>query len=110
MKTKHIIIFFNVLVLLISALFPMTSHAQSSDNQRAIYIFRNDGDFNAFLNMDVDSITYSKVDLNGFEHSTVVVKEIWTPDSLYRIPLAAIDSINFSAPDPVFKSDLFHIT
>jgi len=110
MKTKHIIIFFNVLVLLISALFPMTSHAQSSDNQRAIYIFRNDGDFNAFLNMDVDSITFSRIDLNGHEHPNVVVKEIWTPDSLYRIPLAAIDSINFNAPDPVFKSDLFHIT
>ena len=110
MKTKHIIIFFNVLVLLISALFPMTSHAQSSDNQRAIYIFRNDGDFNAFLNMDVDSITFSRIDLNGHEHPNVVVKEIWTPDSLYRIPLTAIDSINFNAPDPVFKSDLFHIT
>lgn len=110
MKTKHLIIFLNVFVLLSSALFPIASHAQSSDNQRAIYIFRNDGDFNAFLNIDVDSITFSRIDLNGHEHSNVVVKEIWTPDSLYRIPLAAIDSINFNAPDPVFKSDLFHIT
>jgi hypothetical protein len=78
--------------------------------QYALFTYRNDDDFNAFLNIDVDSITYSNTDLNGVTHGNAVVQQVWTPDSLYRIPLAAIDSVAFRAPDPVFKNDVFHIT
>ena len=94
---------------MITALFPMMAQAQQSSNSYAIYSWQNNGDFNAFLNCNVDSITYSKIDLNGKERRNVVIKEIWTPDSVYRIPLAAIDSITFRAPEPKYKEGVFHI-
>ena len=74
--------------------------------QYAIFTYRNDGDFNAFLNIDVDSITYSNTDLNGVAHANAVVQQVWTPDSLYRIPLDAIDSIGFKAPATEYKPDV----
>ena len=76
----------------------------------AVYVFRNDDDFNAFLNIDVDSITFSRFGLDNLEYSSEVVQEVWTPDSVYRIPLAAVDSIGFHTPSPKYKSDVFHIT
>ena len=92
-----------VAVLTITVLDP----SRPTTDRYAIYNYRNDGDFNAFLNMDVDSITYSKIDLNGKRHPNVVVQEVWTPDSVYRIPLAGIDSIAFKAPEPVMREGLF---
>lgn len=81
----------------------------SKNKQYALYNYRNDSHFNAWLNIDVDSITYSCVDTLGVEHDDIVVQEVWTPDSLYRIPLEAIDSIGFRAPAPVMASDIFYI-
>ena len=74
--------------------------------QYALFTYRNDGGFNAFLNIDVDSITYSNTDLNGVAHGRAVVQQVWTPDSLYRIPLSAIDSIGFKAPATEYKPDV----
>jgi len=107
---KQRILLFSLLVTLFTTLFPTTAFAQEPDSQYAIFTWRNDGDFNAFLNCDVDSIRYSKFDLNGRKHPNVVVQEVWTHDSVYRIPLTAIDSVTFSAPEPVMKDDVFHIT
>ena len=77
--------------------------------QYALFTYRNDGGMNAFLNIDVDSITFSTTDLSGLSHPNAVVQQVWTPDSLYRIPLAAIDSVGFRAPEPIFKDDVFHL-
>ena len=74
--------------------------------QYALFTYRNDGGFNAFLNIDVDSVTYSNTDLDGVIHPNAVVQQVWTPDSLYRIPLAAIDSIGFKAPPTEYKPNV----
>lgn len=75
----------------------LSAMAQSvTDN---IYIYRNDGKFNAFTAGEVESLAYSKKDLNGVEHPDVVVQEIWTADSVYRIPLAVIDSVSVVTPE-----------
>ncbi len=94
-----------VAILTITVLDPV----RPTTDRNAIYNYRNDGDFNAFLNMDVDSITYSKTDLNGRVHPNVVVQEVWTPDSVYRIPLAGIDSIAFKAPEPIMQDGIFYL-
>ena len=75
--------------------------------QEAFYIYRNDGDFNGFFYDDVKSMKCSKLDLEGVEHDEYVVQEIETKDSLYRIPLCAIDSIGFQQPDIIFNEN-FH--
>ena len=105
MKTNRYIL---SLLLLVVSVFNLTP-ANAQQNQYAIYNYRNDGDFNAWLNIDVDSITYSCIDTFGVEHDEVVVQEVWTPDSVYRIPINAIDSIGFHAPKPVMREGLFYL-
>lgn len=102
------IIAVRLLVLLVAVL--MLTPATAQDNrQYAIYNYRNDGHFNGWLNSDVDSITYSCIDTLGIEHDEVVVQEVWTPDSLYRIPLETIDSLGFRAPTPEFREGIFYL-
>ncbi len=96
-----------LLLLLTSVFNILPVYSQSS--QYALYNYRNDGDFNAWLNIDIDSITYSCIDTLGVEHDDIVVQEVWTPDSLYRIPMEAIDSIGFRAPAPVMRDGLFYL-
>ena len=67
--------------------------------QDAFYVYRNDGDFNGFFYDEVVRMGFSKTDLEGVEHEEYVIKEIETADSLYRIPLCAIDSIGFQQPE-----------
>lgn len=96
---------------------PQNNNTSSSDNQSynnqqpqyALYNYRNDNSFNAFLNVDIDKITFSNIGLDGSEYKNAVTQEVWTSDSLYRIPLEAIDSIGFRAPAPVYKDNVFHI-
>lgn len=77
-----------------------------SYSQNATYIFRNDGQFHAFFNDDIDSIIYSNVDTLGIHHEDYVVQEVYALDSIYRIPLTAIDSISFHTPTPVLQPDV----
>lgn len=75
----------------------------------AMFVYRNDGAIHAFLKSDVDSIRYSHVGLDGLVHREFEVQEVWTADSVYRIPLAAIDSVSFVAPPTIFKSDVVRL-
>lgn len=106
---KHTFVYIINLLLFVIALFDVTPIYAQDSYQYALYNYRNDGDFNAWLNIDIDSITYSCIDTLGVEHDDIVVQEVWTPDSLYRIPIESIDSIGFRAPKTIIKNDVFII-
>jgi len=53
----------------------------------------------AFYATDVDSICYSKLSLDGIAFDEWQVQEIYTVDSVYRYPLAQIDSLSFKDVD-----------
>ena len=53
----------------------------------------------AFYASDVESIGYSKTDLNGIERDSWQVQEIQTIDSLYRYSLASIRYVDFKEGD-----------
>lgn len=78
--------------------------------QNAIYVYRNDGQFNAFYREDIDSITYSQLDTDSVLHDTYVTQEIHTSDSIYRIPVNAIDSIGFRQPETIYEKDVVKLT
>ena len=82
-----------ILVIIVACLSVALSHAQEDS---PFYVYRNDGDFNAFFLSEVDSITYSSIDIDSIQCEDVVTQEFWTSDSVYRIPLAAIDSVGFT--------------
>ena len=53
----------------------------------------------AFYATDVDSICYSKLSLDNIAFDDWQVQEIYTCDSVYRYPLAQIDSLSFKDVD-----------
>ena len=106
---KYTLFIYGLLLFVVALFCTMPALAQQQNSQYALYNYRNDGTFNAWLNIDIDSITYSCIDTLGVEHDDVVVQEVWTPDSLYRIPMEAIDSIGFRAPAPVMREGLFYL-
>lgn len=77
-----------------------------SISDRTLYVYRNDGAFNAFYYSEIDSMLCSVIDTVGVEHENYVVQEIYTVDSLYRIPLTAIDSISFITPKIEYRSNV----
>ena len=103
MKTRRMLLF--ALTLLLSVAGIQSAMAQAS--QDALYIFRNDGQFNAFFFGDIDHIEYSKVDTLGVEQADYVVQEVYALDSVFRIPVSAIDSVAFTTPETKIKQDVF---
>ena len=80
--------------------------ASAQQTQDALYIFRNDGGFNAFFYADIDRIEYSKIDTLGVEQSDYVVQEVYALDSCFRIPVSAIDSVAFVTPENKYRNDV----
>jgi len=93
-----------MLTVVLSAFAWLPAMAQQS--QDALYIFRNDGQFNAFFWGDIERIEYSRVDTFGIERHDYVVQEIYALDSVFRIPLSAIDSVSFVTPETQYKKDV----
>lgn len=85
--------------ILLFAAFLCGAHAQND----ALFVYRNDGAIHGFLRADIDSMVCSQIDLDSLMHTDYVVQEIWTADSVYRIPLAVIDSISFVKPPTIYK-------
>lgn len=99
-----------MLTLLLSVVGVQPAEAQESAVQDALYIYRNDGGFHGFFYGDIERFEYSRIDTLGVEHEDYVVQEIVTADSIYRIPISAIDSIGFVTPETVYKKDVVHTT
>lgn len=104
MKTRYA--FFLMLTAWLSVFSVQTSMAQAK--QDALYIYRNDGGFHGFFYDEIDRIEYSKIDTLGVEHDDYVTQEIYALDTLYRIPISAIDSVGFVTPENVYKKDVAH--
>lgn len=73
---------------------------QSSTAYEYFTIYFSDGTKSkAFYATDVDSICYSKLSLDSIAYNDWQVQEIYTYDSVYRYPLAQIDSLSFKDVD-----------
>ncbi len=86
------------------SLFTTAAHAQ--ETQDALYIYRNDGKFHGFFYSDIVRIAYSNIDTLGIEHDDIVVQEIYALDSVFRIPITAIDSVAFVTPETKYRPDV----
>lgn len=101
---------YTLLIITLLALLGISQSLSAQQTQDALYIFRNDGGFNAFFYADIDHIEYSKTDTLGVEQDEYVVQEVYALDSIYRIPLSAIDSVAFVTPGNIVKSDVMVMT
>lgn len=85
-------------VLSLVCFLTILSFAQIPSND-ALYIYRNDEKFNAFFYSEIDSITTSKLDELGNVYDEYKSQIVWTQDSVYWIPLEAIDSVSLCKPE-----------
>lgn len=69
--------------------------------QETFYVYRTDGTVNQFLISEVMSIEASQQAIDGVWHEDYVTQEIHLQDSVLRIPISEVDSVAFSAPDPI---------
>lgn len=104
MKRHTILIYVAAVLTMCVNLLP--ANAQKKQTQDALYIYRNDGGFHGFFYGEIDRFEYSKVDTLGVEHDDFVVQEIYARDTVYRIPINAIDSIGFVTPENIYKEDV----
>ena len=88
----------------------MTMFVEAVAQNDAMFVYRNDGVINAFLKTDIDSIRHSNLDVDSVLHKEYVVQEVWTVDSVYRIPLAAIDSVSFVTPPPSYQEGVEQVS
>lgn len=93
---KSIYILICLFTLVIGSVLPVNA-------QQAFYIYRNDGAINAFITTEIDSMSYSYMDVDSVIHDEIVVHEIHTPDSIFRIPIEVIDSVGFVTPKTVYQ-------
>ena len=76
----------------------------------AMYIYRNDGEFNAFIKSDIDSIAQSHYDADSVYHADWQMQVVYTADSIYRIPLAAIDSVGLITPETIYRDGVVQLS
>lgn len=75
----------------------------------AFYVYRNDGMINTFFRSEIDSIAYSYYDADSLLYEEIVSQVIYTPDSIYQIPLAVIDSVGFVTPETKYQPNAIRL-
>lgn len=75
----------------------------------AFYVYRNDGMINTFFRSEIDSIAYSYYDADSLLYEEIVSQVVYTPDSIYQIPLAVIDSVGFVTPETKYQPNVIRI-
>ena len=103
-KVVLLLAIFNVQLSFLNSL-----QAQVIEEGEAFYIYRNDGDFDGFFYDQIQEMRYSKLDVDSVEQAEYVTYEVVTADSIYRIPLAAIDSIGFVQPDAILNENFIDL-
>lgn len=75
----------------------------------AFYVYRNDGMINTFYRSEIDSISFSYYDADSVLYDEIVSQVVYTPDSIFQIPLAIIDSVGFVTPETKYKPDVIRL-
>ena len=74
-----------------------------SKAQNAYYFHFHDKGIQVFYTDMVDSMTVSKVDLEGIEHEDFVTQQVWMNDTVFNYALADIDSVSFVTPTTIYQ-------
>ncbi len=75
----------------------------------AFYVYRNDGKVNVFMRNQIEKMEYSNEDENGNAYDEIVTQLVFTPDSVYYIPIASIDSVGFVTPENKYRPEVRQI-
>ena len=91
-------IFYKVIICSCMLMICLVSKAQN-----AYYFHFHDKGIQVFYTDMVDSMTVSKVDLEGIEHEDFVTQQVWMNDTVFNYALADIDSVSFVTPTTIYQ-------
>lgn len=77
--------------------------------QDCFKVYKSDGSIDVIFYEQMESIAFSKADLNGILHDEIQTQEIQTADSLYRYAINEIDSVAFQPLPTVYKSNVVKV-
>ena len=100
-----------ILFALLTAAISINAQQTDTLNEHDTWFqYQKDDGFEAFLLDRVDSIVYSRFDLDSVLHDDVVVQEVWFQGQVQRFLIDTIDSISFYKPETKYKDEVFHLT
>lgn len=85
----------------------MTSWAYAEN--RLLFVRMNDGNTEYFIFNEIDSLRYSKIDLDSVAYSDVMTQEIWTRDTVYRYRIEDIKELGFQTPAPIVRDSVIDL-
>ena len=77
-------------------LIAVSSIAFMNAASNSTYFYNSNGQLLSFNDIDIDSIMFSNIDLNGVECDGIVTQLIYAGDSIYQIPIEKMDSVAFT--------------
>lgn len=78
-------------------------------SQRAYFINTKHNGVQVFWTDLVENMKLSKIDMDSVSHQEYVTQEIWTCDTVVRIPLSEITSITFKAPPTEYQPGVIRL-
>lgn len=78
--------------------------------QDKVYVYGKDGNIESFFLEKIDSITYSRIDTAGILHEDFVTQLIHQTDTVYKVPIASIDSVSFIDPPVEYNENVVQLT
>lgn len=82
----------------------------SANPSEALYVYIAERNYRTFFFNEIDSMTVSCIDTDGNMCDRFVTQEIWTPDTVFRIPLNEIDSIAFRPLPTIYKPGIIRLS
>lgn len=100
-----------ILLAITALLAAITAHSQNliDVTDDILIVYQREGVTTHLLKSDVDSMKLSNIDVDSVVHTNYVVQEIITPDSIYRIALAEIDSISLQPAPTKLKPGVINL-
>lgn len=100
-----------ILFALLTAAISINAQQTDTLNEHDTWFqYQKDDGFEAFLLDRVDSIVYSRFDLDSVLHDDVVVQEVWFQGQVQRFLIDTIDSISFYKPETQYCDEVYHLT
>lgn len=88
----------------------LCARSDSPEKEQFFIVYHNGGEISPFLDLDVDSIGFSRFDADSVEHKDWYSQVVYTPDSAYMFPLAQIDSVGFQSIPTIYKPEVIHMS
>lgn len=81
----------------------------SAQEEKQIHIMRNDGGMNIIPQSEVDSITFSSIDIDGKNSNLEGTQILYTKNKEYYIPIEVINEVSFNMQKEVEKNFYYTI-